>query len=217
MNRVLDARYGAPDIRIHGGILKSEIAVGIHRAVFKHQILCIAKRLSALDSAVDELQALGVPAKEFAVDFRVVHRDVLRIPKGVFGVNLGVADHHIAAVLESIVAVMNIVGDINVGRMHEEIIGMIGRHVPEFDIAAVPKRFHRVGEFYLLEVDIFHVAEHLRRVDSGVLHAHIVGVPDGGAGAGRKAAALEHHMFGVPEGVFAFKEAFSGSDVFDVL
>ena len=118
-NRVLDARYGAPDIRIHGGILKSEIAVGIQRAVFKHQILCIAKRLSALDSAVDELQALGVPAKEFAVDFRVVHRDVLRIPKGVFGVNLGVADHHIAAVLESIVAVMNIVGDINVGRMHE--------------------------------------------------------------------------------------------------
>ena len=151
-----------------------------------------------------------MPAKEFTVDFRVVHRDVLRIPKGVFGVNLGVADHHIAAVLESIVAVMNIVGDINVGRMHEEIIGMIGRHVPEFDIAAVPKRFHRVGEFYLLEVDIFHVAEHLRRIDSGVLHAHI-------AGAGRKAAALKRHMFGVPEGVFAFEEAVSGGDVFHVL
>ena len=101
--------------------------------------------------------------------------------------------------------------------MHEEIIGMIGRHVPQFDIAAVPKRFHRVSKVYLLEVDIFHVAEHLRRIDLGVLHAHIVGVPDGGAGAGRKAAAFERHMFGVPEGVFAFKDAVSRSDVFDVL
>ena len=89
--------------------------------------------------------------------------------------------------------------------------------VADHHIAAVPKRFHRVGEFYLLEVDIFHVAEHLRRIDSGVLHAHIVGVPDGGAGAGRKAAALKRHMFGVPEGVFAFKEAVSGGDVFHVL
>ena len=106
-----------------------------------------------------------MPAQVLAVDLGVVDRHVLGVPESVLRVDDGVADHHVAAVLERIVAPLRVILYADVFAVHEDIIALVDPHVAQPHVAAVPERFLRKRQPYVLQPDAVHLAEHLGGFD----------------------------------------------------
>ena len=65
---VLDGNDVALDGSLYGRVFQGKIGIGAEGAVFKDKILGVAERLTAGNMAANQLEASGMPAKEFAVN-----------------------------------------------------------------------------------------------------------------------------------------------------
>ena len=102
--RILNGSDGTDDCRLDGRFLKCQIGIGRKRAVLQNQVLTIAERLRAGDTAADEAEVLGVPTEVFAFEFGVIDGNVFAIPERIFGIKDGMMDFDVFCVLECIFA-----------------------------------------------------------------------------------------------------------------
>ena len=134
-------------------VLETTVTVRCHCAVNHHQIRDIAQGLSTRDTAIDQLEILGIPAYELAIYFRVIDRHILCVPECVAGIKHGVSYYRILYILERIVSILPIILDIDILAMHEYIIGILNLHIPEFYITAIPESFLRMRYLHILQGD----------------------------------------------------------------
>ena len=85
--------------------------------------------------------------------------------------------------------------------------------VAGLDVAAVPEGLVGIVDDDVLQIQVVHLAEHLRAVDAGVAHVHVVAVPQCRAGAHVELAAVDLEAVDMPEGVLAPEAAVFGLDV----
>ena len=210
---VLDVRDAAAYVGLQGGIFERTIARGVERAVFQHEAVRVAQGLFAGDVAVHQAQVARMPAQVFAVQLRVVDGHVLHLPESILGRYPGVADFRIPDVLEHVFAVALQSVDIDVGAEHEGVGTPVQFEVVYAQAVATPEHFVGVIHPDAFHVDVAHLAEHLGRVDYGVGHAQVVGVPQGRASADGEVTMFDGEPVDVPERIVALKAAVGGHDV----
>ena len=117
------------------------------------------------------------------------------------------------AVLERVVAVLLPVAYADERRVHEQVVGVGHFYPADVYVLAVPEGLLRVGYLDILEGEALDLAKHLWGLDAGVLHDALLGVPDGGTGAGGEHRVGDVEAHGVPEGILALESATLRPDV----
>src|SRR5699024_9975164 len=107
----------------------------------------------------------------------IINGHVLYLPEGILCRNLGVVDFHVLYVLEHILAITLQTVHVYVMTEHEGIGAAMQLEVPGTDAAATPKYLVGVVHRYVLDVDLAHLTEHLRRVNNRVGHLQMVAIP----------------------------------------
>ena len=163
----------------------------------------IAEELLAGEVAVDKAHVLAVPGRVLAVDLGVVDRHVLALPEAILGRDLSVVHLDVLAVLEDVLRIALQAVDVYVGAVHEGICALVQAEVRRPDAVDVPEGLVGIVDAHILQREPVHLAEKLGPVDHGVLHSHVVAVPDGGAAPGREVAACDQTAVHMPPRIFA--------------
>ena len=142
-----------------------------------------------------------MPAEILPVEFGVVYRHILDFPERVLGGDLRVADFCVPDILEHILAVALESVDTDVPAEHERIGAAVQDEVLRMYAAASPEHLVGVVHRDVLERELLHLAEHLGRIDDGVFHCEVVGVPQGRAASRCKIAVPYGEAVHMPEGV----------------
>ena len=79
--------------------------------------------------------------------------------------------------------------------------------------AATPEHLVGIVHLDVLYVDVVHLAEHLWRVDNGVLHLQVIRIPQGGTASHGEVTVLDGEAVDMPEGVVALETAVRSHDV----
>lgn len=86
---------------------------------------------------------------------------------------------------------MNVVG------VHAEVVP-VGRDVVEFDVVAPPEGLTGIGKIDVFQRQMLGVTKGLGGSDRGILHGHVLGVPDAGVGIGLPGGVIQGRVIGVP-------------------
>ena len=81
------------------------------------------------------------------------------------------------------------------------------------DVPAFPEDFIRIVHYHLFDVDILHLAKHLRRVDNRILHLQVVGIPKRRAASDGEVTILDIETMHMPEGIIPLETAVGRADV----
>ncbi len=154
-----------------------------------------------------------MPSKIFAVELTVAHSHILRLPESILGVYHSITYLHVSRILERIITVLTIAVDTDVRTMHEDIISMIGCHVSDIYILAVPQRLLCVGDSDSVKHHTIHLTEHLGSVYQRIAHLAVIRVPQRGSRTGLKIAMVNLETLHMPERILAFERATLGLDI----
>ena len=215
--RVLDVGDMSADVGLHVAVFEDAVAQRVEGAALEHEVVGIAEQLLAREVAVDEAHVLGVPGQILAVELGVDDGDVLALPEGVLRDDVGIAQRDVLAVLEDIFRVAAQTVDLDVLREHEGIGAVVQLQVAGTHVATAPEGLVGIVDDDILQVEVVHLAEHLRPVDARVAHVHVVAVPEGRAGADVKLAAVDPEAVDMPEGILAPEAAVLCLDVATLL
>lgn len=200
---IFHAHDGRGDGGFHFGFFKGEVGL-LHGAPDELQIAAAAEGLCADDAAVDEGEAVRVPAEVFAADNAVPDGDVFRVPEGVLRIEGAVVKDGVLHVLEAVFPDAVRVGEVQVFAAHE--------HVLAFETAAVhgdvpegPAEFRRL-DVAAGEGDVRAFPESLDAVEPGIFDADALGVPQGGAAELGHFRAADGEVPVVPEGIAQIAE-----------
>ena len=195
------------------GVFESAVAVGAEGAVLEHQVVGIAERLLARDMAVYQPKVTRVPPQVLSVELRVVDGDVLNLPESILGSYARIAQLYVLHVLEHILALALQPVDGDVFAEHERIGPALQLKVLGIDALAPPEHLVGIGHLHVLDVNVVHLAKHLRGVYLGVCHLQVVRIPQCRTPADVEVTAVDGKPMYMPEGVVALKTAVGRNDV----
>ena len=175
-NREINQRNGILHHRKRTPFQRS-ICIGCKSAVLKNEVVAVAERLRAGDTAADKMKVLCVPAEVLATEIRVIDGDVLAVPEGVRGVEDGIVDLYIAGVLESVLALQLEIGDLTMEGMQEGVVCIMHLYISQPHILTMPKTLDSIGNFGCFNGNIFKFTKSLRSVYLTVGQAQIPAVP----------------------------------------
>ena len=210
---ILDILDMSADVGLHVRIFKDTVAVGSEGTVLDHQVVGIAEELLACQLAVHQPYVLRVPSQILAVEVGVADSDILALPEGVFRHDVGIDEFHVLTVLEHIFRIAFQTVYLHILAEHEGIGAVVEFQVAGLDIAATPESLVGIVDDHILQVEVVHLAEELRGIDTGVAHVHVIAVPDGRAGTDIELAAVDLKPMDMPEGVLTPETAVLGLNV----
>ena len=120
-----------------------------------------------------------MPCQVLTVEDAVADGHVLALPEGVFRHDVRLVDFHILTILEHVLGVALQVVDAYVLAEHEGIGAVVQLQVRGLDVLAAPKGLVGIVDDHVLQLQVFHLAEHLRSVYACVTHHEVVGIPEG--------------------------------------
>ena len=202
-------RLGIIDYRIRT-LLKGSIAGVIEDAVFKDEVLAVAKGLCTGDTAADKAEVLGIPAEVFAFDIGIIDRAVLGFPKGVFRIEDGVVDFDIAGILEDVPALQLDIGDLKLVGTQKGIQAILHFEVGDLSVAAVPESLCGIGDLEALQPQSVYLPEGFRGIDKAVKKTDIAVVPKRGSIGCCEMAVAALDILAFPDDVFPFELTING-------
>ena len=101
---------------------------------------------------------------------------------------------------------MNLVFDpVEAENMHEGALEMLASN-PDIDVLTTPEDFVGIIDFHVLNINIAHLAKHLRTVNHRVGHLQMVGIPQGRACAHGEMAVVDAEAMHMPERVVTLEK-----------
>ena len=100
---IFDAIHVARDYGLYLGIFKGEVAI-LHRAVFKHESLTVAKGLCTDNTAIDKANVLRVPAEVFSANLAIVDGHTVAMPESILGVQNTIVNDEVFTILEGVLS-----------------------------------------------------------------------------------------------------------------
>lgn len=169
-----------------------------------------AERLCADDAAVDEREAVGIPAEIFAAEGAVPDGDVFRMPEGILRVEGTAVKDGILHVLEAVFPDALCMGEVQVRAAHEHVLAFKTAAV-HGDIPEGPAEF-RGPDIAAGKGNVPAFPERLDAVQTGILDADSLGIPQGGAAELGHFGAADGEIPAVPEGIAQIAEGILHGD-----
>ena len=89
--------------------------------------------------------------------------------------------------------------------------------VPDLQVLDAPECLVGILKLHILHRYIVHLTEQFRSVDDGILHHHIIAIPDGRTTAHLEVTVGYQRLIHMPQGVFPDKAAAIGLNILTTL
>lgn len=189
---------GGGDRGLHLGFFKGKVGF-LHGAPDKLQTAAAAERLCADDAAVDEREAVGVPAEVLPAEGAVSDGDIFRMPEGILCIEGAAVKDSIPYILEAVLSDAVRAGEVQVRAAHEHVLAFKTAAV-HGDIPEGPAEFRGLN-IAAGKGNVPAFPERLDAVQAGILDADALGVPQGSAAELSHFGAADGEIPAVPEGI----------------
>ena len=173
----------------------------------------MAKWLLPGNMAVHQTQIAGMPPEIFPVELRIIYGDILHLPESILCGDYSIVDFCIPHILEHIFAVALKTVDIDSFAEHERVSASMELQIPDPDVMASPEDLVRIIHDHIVDLDIEHLAEHLRGIDDSVGHLQAVRIPESRTAPDREITFVDGEPVNMPERIVPLKTAVRGNDI----